>query len=171
MAGNFLKNQGGKPKEGSPPWRFIAYFFFFLALFFLAGTRFTSILVHCMLVEGSTAGEIERGSARRTVLHLLCSHETLGLFLSSLSLGFYRVHSDASPLLNTHSENNASTKFIFSSPANSSSNLPDPWVSCSRAELIEHARVRLHEPDEKLRLEQPERSHVRARLGKPIEFV
>ena len=41
----------------------------------------------------------------------------------------------------------------------------------SRPELVEQLRVRLHEADEILRLEHPERPRVRAGLGEPFQLV
>src|ERR1051326_4903377 len=41
----------------------------------------------------------------------------------------------------------------------------------SRAEFVEHLRVRLHEAHEKFRLEEAERTEVRARLREAIQFV
>jgi hypothetical protein len=45
-----------------------------------------------VIVEGSTAGEIEKLSAIEPLLHVVCSYEILWLFLGSLSLGFSDVH-------------------------------------------------------------------------------
>src|SRR6185503_4308096 len=79
---------------------------------------------------------------------------------------------DASPLLNTHHENNASMKFTFSRGSNARVDCNcDPLQSISRAKLVEHPRVRLHQTHQVLCFEHAERSQICAGFGKAIQFV